>query len=164
MELDETDTKILNILQQNSRTANAEIARRLGMAPSAILERIRKLEERDVIRQYTALLNGKSVGQGVLAFIFVRTDDRVGQVRTAQALAQIPEILEVHYIAGEDCYLVKVRVGDTESLSKLFTERLAHIKSITSTRTTIVLETVKESTALPLKLEEDTKSKGRRSG
>ncbi|HEX6940581.1 MAG TPA: Lrp/AsnC family transcriptional regulator [Longimicrobiales bacterium] len=153
--IDAVDRRILTILQQNARTPNAEIARQLGMAASAIHERIRKLEERGVVTGYAARLNARAVGRGLLAFVFVRTDEYVGAPDTAGLLAAIPEVQELHHVAGEDCFLVKVRVSDTEALGKLLRERVGSIPTVRSTRTTIVLETVKETTALDLGAENE---------
>src|SRR5262249_42310703 len=153
--IDEIDTTILKILQENSRTSNAEIARQVGLAPSAVFERIRKLEERKVILGYHAEIHPKAVGLGQLAFTFVRSNDRVGGVDTAARLAEIPEVLEVHHVAGEDCFLVKARTADAESLGRLLREKLGSIPTITSTRTTIVLEVVKETAMLPVVAVED---------
>src|SRR6185312_2571778 len=125
--IDDTDHEILNILQENARTSNAEIARQLGMAPSAILERIRKLEARGLLRGYEARLDAAELGLGLLAFVFVRADERVGCPQAGEALAAIPEVQEVHHIAGEDCYLVKVRTADTASLGRLLRERFGAI-------------------------------------
>ena len=148
--IDEIDTKILKILQGNARTANAEIARQVGLVPSAVLERIRRLEERGVVRGYEARLNAKELGLGLLAFVFVRSEEIRGEDKTASQLAEIPEVMEVHHIAGEDCFLVKVRAPDTESLGVVLREKIAGIKSVSSTKTTIVLRTVKETASLPL--------------
>ncbi|HTY40682.1 MAG TPA: Lrp/AsnC family transcriptional regulator [Thermoanaerobaculia bacterium] len=147
--IDVIDGEILKILQSNARTSNAEIARQVDLAPSAVFERIRKLEERGVIESYGARVNPKAVGLPLLAYVFVRADDRRAD-ETAARVAAIPEVLEVHDVAGEDCLLVKVRAADTEALGRLLRERLGRIDAITSTRTTIVLETVKESSVLPL--------------
>jgi len=148
--IDEIDIEILNILQKNSRTSNAEIARQVRLAPSAVFERIRKLEERGVILGYRTELNPKSLGLGQLAFTFVRSNDRPGGVETAARLAAIPEVLEVHHVAGEDCFLVKARAADAEALGRLLREKLGAVETITSTRTTIVLEVVKETAMLPI--------------
>lgn len=148
--IDEIDTKILSILQSDARTSNAEIARRLTMAPSAILERIRKLETRGLIAGYEARLNPKKLEASLLAFIFVLADERTGTDDAGRLLAALPEVQEVHHIAGEDCYLVKVRVADTEALGDLLRQRFGAIKSIRSTRTTIVLSTLKETAQVPL--------------
>jgi Lrp/AsnC family transcriptional regulator, leucine-responsive regulatory protein len=148
--IDEIDKQILKILQQNARTPNAEIARQVGLVPSAILERIRKLEERGVIQGYGVRLNGRALGLGLLAFVLVRTDELAGESVAASALCVMPEVLEVHHIAGEDCFLVKVRTADTESLGRLLREQIGAIESVRSTRTTIVLHTTKETEAISL--------------
>ena len=85
-----------------------------------------------------------------MAFIFVRTDEMISGNNVGQELKRIPEILEVHNIAGEDCYLIKIRVKDTNALSEFLRDPIGRIPSITSTRTTIALETYKETIALPL--------------
>jgi Lrp/AsnC family leucine-responsive transcriptional regulator len=120
------------------------------MAPSAIFERIKRLEERGYIEGFGARLNPRLLSLGLLAFVQVRSKDRVSDLSTAQRLAQFPEVLEIHDIAGEDCYLLKVRAPDTESLGRLLRNGFGAIESILSTRTTIVLETVKETSALPV--------------
>lgn len=145
--INEVDIKILNIIQQDARISNAEIARQVNLAPSAVLERVKKLEERGVIRGYAAEIDAAQIGFGLTAFVFVRTSfcDSIGSV-----LAAIPEVLEVHDIAGEDCYLLKVRAENTDALGKFFREKLKNLPEIVSTKTTIVLQTLKETTALPL--------------
>jgi Lrp/AsnC family transcriptional regulator, leucine-responsive regulatory protein len=146
--MNEIDKKILNIIQADARVANAEIARQVGLAPSAVLERIRKLEERGVIRGYAAELNAAEIGFGLTAFIAVRTRECCSE--TDKFLAEIPEVLEVHDVAGEDSYLLKVRVKDAEALSRLLREKLKNVPNVASTKTTVVLQTIKETTALPI--------------
>lgn len=148
--MDTTDTTILTILQDNARISNAEIARQIGMAPSGVLERIRKLEAKGLIRGYQAQLDPHPLGLGLLAFVSVRSDERVGEQQTGEQLAAMPEVQEVHHIAGEDCFLVKVRAPDTEALGRILRERFGAIPSVRSTRTTIVLSTLKETARLPM--------------
>ncbi|HEY0427228.1 MAG TPA: Lrp/AsnC family transcriptional regulator [Pyrinomonadaceae bacterium] len=145
--INDIDKQILNIIQKDARITNAEIARQVGLAPSAVLERIRKLEERGVIRGYATQIDAGAVGYGLTAFVFVKTSfcGSIGGV-----LAAIPEVLEVHDIAGEDCYLLKVRAENTDQLGKFFREKLKNLPEIISTRTTIVLQTIKETIALPI--------------
>lgn len=150
--IDEINLEILNILQENARITNADIARRLGMAPSAILERMRKLETAGYIQNYETRLNGQALGLELTAFIFVRLADPRDEKGAGQLLAGFSEVQEVHYVAGEDCLLVKVRVPNTQCLFRLLKEKIAFIPSVTTTRTTVVLETVKESASLPLEL------------
>jgi len=147
---DAIDIEILTILQQNARTPNAEIARRIGMAPSAVLERIRKLEDRGVILGYEARIDPRAIGVGLTAFVFVRASERAGATDTAKRLVRLAEVQEVHHVAGEDCLLAKVRVADTAALGTLLNERIGAIKTVASTRTTVVLGTLKESARLPL--------------
>ncbi len=125
--IDAIDARILTILQENARTSNAEIARQVDLAPSAVFERIRKLEERGVIEGYSARVNPTAVGLPLLAFIFVRDEERPGEASTAKLVSEIPEVLEVHHVAGEDCLLVKVRTTDTDALGKLLRDRLGRI-------------------------------------
>ena len=147
--IDGIDDQILTILQQDARTSNAEIARRVGMAPSAVFERIRKLEERGVITGYSARIHPHARGLGLLAFVLVRASERGGAPETSTRLAALPEVQEVHHVAGEDCFLVKVRTADTESLGRFLRDRIATIETVRATRTTIVLDTVKETSELP---------------
>lgn len=148
--IDGTDLQILKILQSNARTPNAEIARQVGMAPSAILERIRKLEQRGVIQGYETRINPEAVGLSLLAFVAVRSDERVGDEHAGERLAEIPEVQEVHHIAGDDCYLVKVRVKDARALGRLLREKIGGVASVRSTRSTVVLETLRDGGVLPL--------------
>ena len=146
--LDNTDLQILQLMQENARISNVDMAKKLDMAPSAVLERVKKLEQKKVIRNYTTSINPAAVGQKLLAFIFIKTNDGFGSSVTGPALAKIPEVQEVHNIAGEDCYLVKVRAADSAALMALMRNDFAKIPTIHSTKTTIVLETVKEEQKL----------------
>jgi Lrp/AsnC family leucine-responsive transcriptional regulator len=149
--IDGIDTEILNIIQKDARITNADIARQVGLAPSAVLERVRKLEERGVIRGYAAEIDPKAIDFGLTAFISVRTSecgDGVGK-----ELASIPEIQEVHEVAGEDCFFIKVRAKDTDHLGQLLRERIKAIPRVLNTKTTVVLKSFKETMALPIKVE-----------
>ena len=146
--INEIDAKILNILQSNSRTSNAEIARQIKMAPSAVLERIRRLERKNIIKKYAAHINPDHVDRGLLAFIEVKANGPIVDQKTAKELSKIAEVQEVHIVAGQDCFLIKVRVKNTEALTQLLRTKFASIKSLRTTNTTIVLETVKESSEL----------------
>jgi len=147
--IDDTDLEILNTLQQNARTSNAEIARRLGMAPSAILERVRKLEARGLLRGYEARIDPEAIGLPLLAFVFVRSDAPTGETDLGERLARVAGVQEVHHIAGEDCFLVKVRTADAKSLGRLLRDGIGGLGSV-RTRTTIVLETLRETALLPI--------------
>jgi Lrp/AsnC family transcriptional regulator, leucine-responsive regulatory protein len=142
--LDKVDLNILRLMQENARISNADLARELNMVPSGVLERVKKLEQKNVILQYTTRLNPAPLNQKLVAFVFMKAADGLGCSTTGKELAKIPEVQEVHNIAGEDCYLVKIRTADSASLMNLMRNQFSKIPNILSTRTTIVLETVKE--------------------
>jgi Lrp/AsnC family leucine-responsive transcriptional regulator len=148
--LDEIDLQILGMLQEDARTPNAEMGRRVGLVTSAIFQRLRKLESSGVIQGYEARIDPRALGLGLAAFIFVKTDERVGTCDAAVRLSELPEVQDVHHVAGEDCYLLKVRVADAAELGRFLREKVGVIESVQSTRTTIVLETIKETGRLPL--------------
>jgi Lrp/AsnC family leucine-responsive transcriptional regulator len=148
--IDQTDLEILKILQENARTTNSEISERIGMAPSATLERTRKLERQGIIKDYLTRLDPDALGYGLIAFVHVRTDEKAGESTAAQKLIDIPEVLELYNVAGEDCYLLKMRTKNTDAYGKTLREKIGAIPEVVSTRSTIVLETYKETLALPL--------------
>jgi len=151
--LDQVDLQIIRTIQDNARINNADIARELGMAPSAILERVKKLEQKDVILQYHAKINPAALGQTLLSFIFIKCAD-IMEDHIPQMLSEIPEVQEVHDIAGDDGYLIKVRTADTAGLVDLMRNSIGKIDGILSTRTTIVLETIKEHQKLVIPVKE----------
>jgi Lrp/AsnC family leucine-responsive transcriptional regulator len=148
--IDQTSLAILENLQSDARISNAEIGRRVGLAPSAVFERIRKLEERGAVRGYNANIDPAAVDLGLLAFVLVRAEERRGAPITEAALVSLPEVQEVHHIAGEDCFMLKVRVRDTAALNELLSDRISALDSVRSTKTTIVLRTAKETSTLPI--------------
>ena len=149
-ELDDLDRRILRLLQSDARMTNLEVARRLKASPSTVLERTRSLEARGVIRGYTTKLDHRSLGAGLLAFVSVRANDWPSSLRSAKRVARMPEVQEVHHIAGNDSFIVKLRVADTESLSRTLQKMFGTSKDVRSTTTSIVLETLKETSDLGL--------------
>ena len=148
--IDQTSRVILETLQSDARISNAEIGRRVGLAPSAVFERIRKLEERGAVRGYNANIDPAAVDLGLLAFVLVRSDERGGAPRTEAALVAVPEVQEVHHVAGEDCFMLKVRARDTAALNDLLANQIGSLESVRSTKTTIVLRTAKETSTIPI--------------
>ncbi|MBF0468569.1 MAG: Lrp/AsnC family transcriptional regulator [Desulfamplus sp.] len=148
--MDDTDFKILKILREKARIPNVEVARTIGMAPSAVLERIKKLESRGIISGYEVRLNPECFNQSMIAFIQIKLIASAQTQHAAKALCQHEEIQEVHYISGEDCLLVKVRISNTTELEKIISEKIASVQGIQSTRSFIALSTYKESAKFPL--------------
>lgn len=141
--MDHIDKKILDLLQNNARISNADIAREVKLAPSVTLSRVRKLEEKGIITGYEAKLNPHTLGLDMLAFVLIKV---AGDKDIESLLVAIPGVQEVHNVAGDDCYLIKIRTRNTESLSLLLKEKVRG-ESI-STKTIIVLNTLKETTQL----------------
>lgn len=148
--LDSIDLAILTHLQEDATLPNAELAKKIGMAPSAALERVKKLKQKGVITGQTIRIEPSAVDLKLLAFIFIKSSEGPGNISVAKQLIKLPEVLELHHIAGEDCYLVKVRARDPQSLVQLMRDKFSKIPGLTSTKTTIVLETRKESNHLPI--------------
>lgn len=155
--IDKIDAKLLDIIQRDAHISNVALAERVGLTKTAVFERIRKMEATGIVQSHETRLNPKRVGLGQVAFIYVRAHERPGTTKTGALLAKIPQVQEVHHIAGEDCYLIKVRVRDTEALGKLLRDKIGTIKSVRSTRTTIVFDTLKESAFLPVHAESEAR-------
>lgn len=152
--IDDVDVKILGLLQDNARVTQSDIAKSIGLAPSAVLERIRKLEARGAVKDYVARVDPRVVNRALLAFVAVRSTENGPDMPSAVQLSEIPEVLEVHHVAGDDCYLLKVRARDAEHLGQLLRNKISMVPGVTSTRTTIVLESIKESARIPFGSEE----------
>jgi len=148
--IDETSYKILKILQEKARIPNAEVARRIGMAPSAVLERIRKLENQGIIDGYEVRLNPDRFGRSLVAVVTVKIMETDRKNRMGSVLAEIPEVQEVHYVTGDDSYLLKVRVSDTKALERILREKIAVHSAVQATSTAIVLSTLKETYRIPI--------------
>jgi Lrp/AsnC family leucine-responsive transcriptional regulator len=114
-----------------------------------VLGRIRRLEQARVIVKYETRLDAKLLGFGLTAFILVRSEEAVGSHEGGEKLTRIPGVQEVHYLAGDFHYWLKVRVGDTDGLARIL-EGIGAVPGIRDTRTTLVLSTIKESLLLPL--------------
>jgi len=155
--LDDISIKILKILQEKARIPNVEVARQVGMAPSAILERIRKMEMQGIIDGYEVRLNPEQFNKKQIAFVFINVMEKPFEIEAdnsinlvQKALSEIQEIQEIHFVAGDDCYLVKLRVSDTHELGRLLREKIQPIQGVISTRTATVLNTFKETAQIPI--------------
>ena len=144
------DKKILEVIQEDARMPNKEISNRVGLVPSATSERLRKLKEKGFIKSFEARLNTDKIGYGLVSFVFVRTNEMASGFKTGVELAKIPEVQEVFNVAGEDCYLIKIRTKNTQSLGQILRDKVGTIESVVNTRSTIVMESYKETCRIPL--------------
>ncbi|MCD4676506.1 MAG: Lrp/AsnC family transcriptional regulator [Desulfobacula sp.] len=148
--MDNTDLQILQILQKKARVPNVEVARNIGMAPSAVLERIKKLEARGVIEGYEVRLNPDRFNCSMIAFIQIKVVAPGKLSEAGEMLSKIEQIQEVHYLAGEDCLMVKLRVSDNSELETILSTKIANLDGVKNTKTFIVLSTYKESAKIML--------------
>jgi Lrp/AsnC family leucine-responsive transcriptional regulator len=127
-----------------------EVARQVNMAPSAVLERIRKLESQGYIDGYEVRLNPQRFNRAMVAFVLVDLRGPGFRSAVAESLSGISAIQEIHFVAGPDRFLVKLRVADTSALDRLLQEEIAPIDGIAHTATHIVLATIKETAKIPI--------------
>ncbi|MBM7785960.1 Lrp/AsnC family transcriptional regulator [Tenggerimyces flavus] len=128
--LDETDWRILVALQQNGRASFADLARTVSMSPSAVTERVRRLESLGVIAGYTAVLDTERLGLTVLALVRIRYP--TGNYKPFHDLiAKMPEVIEAHHVTGDDCFMLKVLARSMRHLEQV-TGRLAGLGPVTT--------------------------------
>jgi Lrp/AsnC family leucine-responsive transcriptional regulator len=148
--MDDISLKILKILQEKARVPNIEVARQVGMAPSGVLERVRKLERQGIIDGYEVRLNPARFDRSLVAFLFVALRPESGESELGEMLAAIPDVQEVHFVTGEDGFMVKIRAADTDRLERIRREKIAALPQVRATRTLVVLKTYKETARIPL--------------
>jgi len=147
--LDPTDIKILTILQHHGRRHLAEIAKEVSLSPPAVLERVKKLETRGIIKGYHAAVEAKKVGKDITSFIGVSiAHQRYTEIFSSNMAAR-EDVLECHHVTGDESFILKVKTADTVSLEKLLAE-IRSMEGVTRTVTKVVLSTSKESQVLSL--------------
>lgn len=151
--LDETDKNILNILQENGRITNAKLAQQVGLSPPAVLERVRRLELTGTIEKYVAILDRDQAGFGIQTIVMVcLSHHQISSLQNVkERLTQMDEVLECHQLTGEVDFLLKVAVKDMKSYTDFVNHKLSGIPGIQNVKTSFILETLKNSTALKLR-------------
>lgn len=147
--LDTIDIKILNFLQKNARTKRNVMAEAVGLSLPSLSERLKKLEERNIIEGYYAKVNRKSFHYDLMAFITVIMSTSKKYSELGEHVNETPEILECHAVLGEGSHILKVLVKDTESLEKLLS-KVQSWNGVIRTMTSFVLSTIKETTEINL--------------
>lgn len=155
--MDQTDRQILDILQEEGRIANNELAKRIGLTTTPTMERVRRLERNGVIKGYTAWLDRNKIGKGLTVFCSIKL--AVHQMQEMEEFREhidaIPEILACYNITGEYDYLLHVVVADTNEYEKLLRSTLTRIPGVEQIYTGIVLSVVKEQSKISLTGDED---------
>ena len=142
--MDIIDAKILEALKKNGRSTASDISKKVNLSIPAVSERIKKLEEANVIEQYTVKINREKVGYKLLAIIFVNIDHVTNIQQFREAIIQFAEVIECHHMAGEYDYMLKVLIEDTAQLEIFLSEKLKSIQGVQTSNTLIVLSTLKE--------------------
>ncbi len=147
--IDETSLEILKILQKKARIPNVEVSRKVGLAPSAVLERVKKMEKMGIIDGYEVTLNPELFDRSMIAYVYVSTSPKMENT-VGDELAQIADIQEVHFISGNNCYLTKVRCKNNIELGEIIQRKIGTIDGVVSTKSEVVLSTNKETSRFPL--------------
>ncbi|MFO1284643.1 MAG: Lrp/AsnC family transcriptional regulator [Burkholderiales bacterium] len=150
--LDRTDRRILAILQEQGRIQNADLAPKVALSPAPCLRRLRRLEETGVIARYAALLDPRKVGLGLTALCEVRIDKHAEHARSTfrKAVLGWSEVLTCQQLSGQWDYSMKVVATDLDAYSRFLMEKVVALPIVEDVRSAFVLETVKDTTALPL--------------
>jgi Lrp/AsnC family transcriptional regulator, leucine-responsive regulatory protein len=144
------DVKALQTLMRNGRTTWAELGQLLGLSAPSTADRVRKLEQRGIIRSYAALVDPALVGYPLTAYVSVSLASHRNRAAFLRAISKMDQVAECHHVAGDDDYLLKVRCRGTQDLDHLLATQLKDKLGVARTRTTIVLSTAKESVRVPI--------------
>ncbi|MDQ2985351.1 MAG: Lrp/AsnC family transcriptional regulator [Armatimonadota bacterium] len=152
-QFDDTDRTILTMLQNEGRLTNVELASRVGLTPPPTLSRVKRLEEAGLIRKYVAVVDQEKLGLPVTAFVHVihKEHTRATSEAFLAAVDLLPEVLECHHIAGDEDFLLKVVAASPLDYEKFVLEKLTAIEGVQRVKTTFVLSSPKNETAIPVR-------------
>lgn len=153
MEIDRYDKMILEVLQNDGRISNQDLADRIGLSPAPCLRRVRMLEEREVITGYKALIDAKKLGLSLMALIGISMDQHTPErfANFEAGIADIPEVLECLLITGQQSdYQVKVVVKDMDAYQELLLNKITRIAGVTGVHTSFILRRVIDNASLPV--------------
>jgi Lrp/AsnC family leucine-responsive transcriptional regulator len=148
--MDALDRKALAHLMRQGRATWAELGQLLGLSAPAAADRVRKLEEKGIIRGYAALPNPEALGYPLVAYVFVTLGSQRKRSVFLRSMEKLAEVTECHHIAGDDDYLLKIRCRGTQDLDRLLGRELKDKLAVARTRTTVVLATPKETIQVPV--------------
>jgi Lrp/AsnC family transcriptional regulator for asnA, asnC and gidA len=148
IKIDDTDRKILNLLQEDARRSFKDMAQRVGVSEATVFVRVRKLTRAGVITAFKAVLDPAIVGKGTLAFIMMKANPSE-YTGVLQKLKELKDVYEIYDVTGPNYAILKVRTENPEKLAELI-DQIGTIKGIESTETSMVLRNIKEDLALKL--------------
>ena len=150
--LDETDLRILRVLQKRGRISNADLAEAAHLSASACHRRVQRLESEGLIRGYVALLDARKMGMPTTVFVEITLSAQADEVLEAfeKAVSRIPDVLECHLMAGSADYILKVVAEDTEDFARIHRQHLTRLPGVAQMQSSFALRTVFKTTALPV--------------
>ncbi len=154
IKLDGTDRKILEILQANSNITNAQLALEIGLSPAPTLERVKKLENAEVIKSYHAVVDPASVGMGVSTFVTVslKGHNKDNIEKFVNAISKIEEVVECHHVTGQADFILRIVAPDIPAYQQLMLEKVSNIEVVDNMQSTVILSTFKDSKVIPIPL------------
>lgn len=152
MAIDETDRRILRVLQRQGRISNAELSEAANLSASACHRRVQRLEKEGYIRDFVALLNARKMGVPTTVFVEITLQAQADEVLDAfeKAVGRIPDVLECHLMAGSADYLLKVVAENTDDFARIHRQHLARLPGVAQMQSSFALRTVFKTTALPV--------------
>jgi Lrp/AsnC family leucine-responsive transcriptional regulator len=152
MALDETDKRILTVIQRKGRISNAELSEAVHLSASACHRRVQRLEADGYIRDYVALLDARKIGLPTTVFVEIKLSAQADEVLEAfeKAVARVPDVLECHLMAGSADYILKVVAEDTEDFARIHRQHLTRLPGVAQMQSSFALRTVFKTTALPV--------------
>jgi Lrp/AsnC family leucine-responsive transcriptional regulator len=148
--LDETDRRILRVLQKQGRITNADLSEQVNLSPSACHRRVQRLEEDGFIAAFVALLDARKLGRPTTVYVEITLISQAEDVLDAfeRAVARVPDLLECHLMAGSADYLLKIMVQDTEDFARIHRQYLSRLPGVRQMQSSFALRTVVKTTAL----------------
>jgi len=152
MTLDETDQRILRVLQRKGRISNAELSEAVNLSPSACHRRVQRLEADGFIKNYVALLDARKMNVPTTVFVEITLQGQADEILDAfeKAVARIPDVLECHLMAGTADYILKVVAENTEDFARIHRQHLTRLPGVAQMQSSFALRTVFKTTALPV--------------
>jgi len=154
VKLDQTDVRILEILQKDSNITNAQLAQDIGLSPAPTLERVKKLENSGVLKSYHAVVDPASIGLGVSTFVMVslKGHNKENIVKFTKAIAEIPEVVECHHVTGQADFILRIVSTDIPAYQNLMLDKVTNIDVVDNMQSMVILSTFKDSHTLPISL------------
>lgn len=152
MPFDQTDRRILTVLQKQGRISNADLSELVNLSASACHRRVQRLEKEGYIRDYVALLDARKMQVPSTVFVEITLSGQADEVLEAfeRAVARIPDVLECHLMAGTADYLLKVVAENTDDFARIHRQHLARLPGVAQMQSSFALRTVFKTTALPV--------------